>query len=59
MVGAPSSIRDGEVTCSLPITYGSSEVGVCLTLHARLSRICGDILNCEYLRSFADCVTRG
>ncbi|KAL2808197.1 hypothetical protein BJX63DRAFT_424776 [Aspergillus granulosus] len=48
MIGAPSSIQDAEVTCSLPVSYNQSERSRFLTMHVRLSRILGDISNSVY-----------
>ena len=45
MIGAPCSVQDAEVTCSLPVFYDNSEMARVLTMHAKLSRIVGDILN--------------
>ncbi|PLB44396.1 hypothetical protein P170DRAFT_513596, partial [Aspergillus steynii IBT 23096] len=48
MIGAPCSVQDAEVTCSLPVSYDNSEMALVLTMHAKLSRILGDILNSVY-----------
>ncbi|KAE8380337.1 hypothetical protein BDV26DRAFT_140323 [Aspergillus bertholletiae] len=48
MVGAPCSIQDSEITCSLPSSYDASEWGTLLTLHVKLTRIMGDIIKSVY-----------
>ncbi|KAE8141708.1 hypothetical protein BDV38DRAFT_237372 [Aspergillus pseudotamarii] len=48
MVGAPCSIQDSEITCSLPSSYDTSERGTLLTLHVKLSRIMGAIIKSVY-----------
>ncbi|KNG91351.1 hypothetical protein ANOM_000491 [Aspergillus nomiae NRRL 13137] len=48
MVGAPCSIQDSEITCSLPSSYDASERGTLLTVHVKLSRIMGDIIESVY-----------
>ncbi|KAE8401210.1 fungal-specific transcription factor domain-containing protein [Aspergillus pseudonomiae] len=48
MVGAPCSIQDSEITCSLPSSYDASERGTLLTVHVKLSRIMGDIIKSVY-----------
>ncbi|GAB1198717.1 hypothetical protein APSETT444_008045 [Aspergillus pseudonomiae] len=55
MVGAPCSIQDSEITCSLPSSYDASERGTLLTVHVKLSRIMGDIIKFQsVLRDIAD-----
>ncbi|KAI9043510.1 uncharacterized protein KD926_003661 [Aspergillus affinis] len=42
MIGAPCSVQDAEVTCSLPVAYDNSEMARVLTMHAKF------ILNSVY-----------
>ncbi|KAF9888460.1 hypothetical protein FE257_008567 [Aspergillus nanangensis] len=51
IVGAPVSIQDTEVTCSLPFSYDTSSAAPFLTMNAKLSRIVGNILSSVYTAS--------
>ncbi|KAI2789435.1 hypothetical protein POX_d04924 [Penicillium oxalicum] len=48
LIGAPSSIRDEDITVRLPAEVGSSVEHVNLTLHVRLSRLMAQILTTVY-----------
>lgn len=49
LIGAPSSIRDEDITVMLPAEVDNSVEHVNLTLHVRLSRLMAQILSCESL----------
>lgn len=47
LIGAPSSIRDEDITVKLPAEMDDSVEHVNLTLHVRLSRLMATILTSE------------
>lgn len=47
LIGAPSSIRDEDITVRLPAEVESSVEHINLTLHVRLSRLMAQILTSE------------
>ena len=49
LMGAPSSIRDEDISVKLPAEVENSVDSINLTLHVRLSHLMARILNSEYL----------
>lgn len=49
LIGAPSSIRDEDITVKLPAEMDDSVEQINLTLHVRLSRLMATILTSESL----------
>lgn len=49
LIGAPSSIRDEDITVMLPAEVESSVEDINLTLHVRLSRLIAQILTSKYI----------
>jgi proline utilization trans-activator len=52
LIGAPSSIRDEDITVKLPAELDDSVEHVNLTLHVRLSRLMATILTSRRFVSF-------
>lgn len=55
LIGAPVSVQNNEVTCSLPAAYDSSEMARFMTLHVKLSQVFGDVLSCSYRSARSHC----
>lgn len=53
LIGAPSSIRDEDITVKLPAEMDDSVEHVNLTLHVRLSRLMATILTSESFSKLA------
>lgn len=49
LIGAPSSIRDEDITVRLPADVESSVEHINLTLHVRLSRLMAQILTSTHI----------
>ncbi|PYI33795.1 hypothetical protein BP00DRAFT_338025, partial [Aspergillus indologenus CBS 114.80] len=52
MIGGPVSIQDAEITCALPVTYDQSADALFFTMHVKLSRTIGRVLNSVYTTDF-------
>lgn len=51
LIGAPSSIRDEDITVKLPAEMDGSVEHINLTLHVRLSRLMARILTSKFCES--------
>jgi hypothetical protein len=49
VIGCPTSIQDSQITCALPTAYDESENVQYMTMHIKLARIVGHILDCKSL----------
>lgn len=49
LIGAPSSIRDEDITVRLPAEMEGSVEHINLTLHVRLSRLMAQILTSKFV----------
>lgn len=49
VIGAPISIQDSQISCTLPSSYKDSEHAEFMTMHIKLAKIVGQILGCKYL----------
>lgn len=47
MIGAPSMIQDGDITCPLPSADDRSQRGAVLNINVKISRLMAKILSCE------------
>lgn len=48
LMGAPSSVEDGDVTASLPITHQSAQKLYAVDMHVKLSRLIAKILKSRF-----------
>jgi hypothetical protein len=48
VIGAPISIQDSQISCTLPNSYKTSEDAEFMTMHIKLAKIVGQILGCRF-----------
>ncbi|KAJ5350603.1 hypothetical protein N7541_008330 [Penicillium brevicompactum] len=48
VIGCPTSIQDAQITCALPTSYDKSEDVQFMTMHIKLAKIVGQILDTVY-----------
>lgn len=53
VIGCPTSIQDAQITCALPTSYDKSEDVQFMTMHIKLAKIVGQILDSELFYAHA------